>query len=51
MGANFVIGFFNLFNLTQFGLIGELIISIIGAIVLVVIVHLFTSRRTARAVE
>jgi uncharacterized membrane protein YeaQ/YmgE (transglycosylase-associated protein family) len=51
VGANFVIGFFNLFNLTQFGLIGELIISIIGAIVLVVIVHLFTSRRTARAVE
>jgi uncharacterized membrane protein YeaQ/YmgE (transglycosylase-associated protein family) len=51
VGANFVIGYFNLFNLTQFGLVGELIVAIIGAIVLVVLLHLFTSRRTARTAE
>ncbi|HEV8189894.1 MAG TPA: GlsB/YeaQ/YmgE family stress response membrane protein [Ktedonobacterales bacterium] len=49
IAANFVVGYFGLFNLTQFGLIGELIVAIIGAILLVVVVRLFTSRRTVRA--
>lgn len=43
--ANYVVGFFALFNLTQFGLMGELIVAIIGAILLVVLVHLITTRR------
>jgi len=47
--ANFVVGYFALFNLTQFGLMGEIIVAIIGAILLVVLVHLATSRRSARA--
>ncbi len=47
--ANFVVGYFALFNLTQFGLVGELIVAIIGAILLVVLVHLATSRRSVRA--
>lgn len=50
VAANFVIGFFNLFNLTKFGLLGELIVAVIGAILLVVLVHLFTSRRTSQSV-
>ncbi len=47
IGANFVVSHFNLFSVAQYGLPGELIIAIIGAIVLVVIVHLFTFRRSA----
>jgi uncharacterized membrane protein YeaQ/YmgE (transglycosylase-associated protein family) len=47
--ANFVVGYFGLFNLTRFGLMGELIVAIIGAILLVVLVRLVTSRRTMRA--
>ncbi|HET8909734.1 MAG TPA: GlsB/YeaQ/YmgE family stress response membrane protein [Ktedonobacterales bacterium] len=47
--ANFVIGYFALFDLTHFGLMGELIVAIIGAILLVVLVHLATSRRSMRA--
>ena len=47
--ANFVIGYFALFNLTQYGLVGELIVAVIGAILLVVLLHLVTGRRFARA--
>jgi uncharacterized membrane protein YeaQ/YmgE (transglycosylase-associated protein family) len=49
IAANFVVGHFALFNLTRFGLLGELIVAIIGALLLVVLVHLFTSRRTLRS--
>ena len=47
--ANFVVGYFGLFDITRYGLIGQLIVAVIGAIIVVVIVRLFTSRRTARA--
>ena len=47
--ANFVVGFFALFKLTRFGLLGELIVAIIGAILLVVLLHLVTGRRSASA--
>jgi uncharacterized membrane protein YeaQ/YmgE (transglycosylase-associated protein family) len=49
IAANFVVSYFALFNATRYGLVGELIVAIIGAILLVVIAHLFTARRTARA--
>jgi len=49
LAANFVIGYFALFNLTQYGLMGELIVAIIGAILLVVLMRAVTSRRSARA--
>ena len=49
IGANFVVSTFNLFNVAHYGLLGELIVAIVGAIILVVIVHLFTYRRSARA--
>ena len=49
IGANFLVSAFNLFNVARYGLPGALIIAIIGAILLVVIVHLFTYRRSARA--
>lgn len=49
IGANFVISYFGLFNLSTYGLLGELIVAIIGAILLVVIVRLFTARRSVRA--
>ena len=47
IAANFIAGTFNLFNISQFGLVGQLILAIVGSILLVVIVHLVTSRRTA----
>lgn len=47
--ANFVVGYFALFNLTRFGLMGELIVAIIGAILLVLLVHVATSRRSSHA--
>ncbi len=43
--GNFVVGYFGLFNVQQYGLIGELIVGIIFAILVVVLVHLFTGRR------
>lgn len=46
--ANFAIGYFALFNLTRFGLVGEIIVAIIGALLLVMLVHVITSRRSAR---
>jgi uncharacterized membrane protein YeaQ/YmgE (transglycosylase-associated protein family) len=49
IGANFVVGYFGLFGAQQHGLLGELIVAAIGAILLVVIVRLFTGRRTASA--
>lgn len=49
LAANFVVSYFALFNVTHYGLLGELIVAIIGAIVLVVIVRLFTARRSAQA--
>jgi uncharacterized membrane protein YeaQ/YmgE (transglycosylase-associated protein family) len=49
LAANFVVGYFGLFNLTQYGLMGELIVAIIGALLLVVLVRLVTSRRSMRA--
>jgi uncharacterized membrane protein YeaQ/YmgE (transglycosylase-associated protein family) len=49
LAANFVVGYFALFNLAQFGLMGELIVAIIGASLFVVLVRLATSRRSARA--
>jgi uncharacterized membrane protein YeaQ/YmgE (transglycosylase-associated protein family) len=49
IAANFVVGYFGLFNLTQYGLMGELIVAIIGAILLVVLVRTVTSRRSMRA--
>ncbi len=48
IAANFVVSYFGLFNVASYGLIGELIVAIIGAILVVVIVRLFTARRTAR---
>jgi uncharacterized membrane protein YeaQ/YmgE (transglycosylase-associated protein family) len=49
VGANFLVSAFKLFNVAQYGLPGALLIAIIGAILLVVLVHLFTYRRSARA--
>ncbi|HLJ81006.1 MAG TPA: GlsB/YeaQ/YmgE family stress response membrane protein [Ktedonobacterales bacterium] len=49
IAANFVVSYFGLFDAKHFGLIGEIVVAIIGAILLVVIVHLFASRRSARA--
>ncbi len=49
IGANFLVSHFNLFNVNQYGLPGALILAIIGSILLVVIVHLFSGRRSARA--
>ena len=49
VGANFLVSHFNLFNVNQYGLPGALILAIIGSILLVVIVHLVSGRRSARA--
>lgn len=49
IGANFVVSYFALFNAARFGLPGQLIIAAIGAILLVVIERLVTSRRSAHA--
>jgi uncharacterized membrane protein YeaQ/YmgE (transglycosylase-associated protein family) len=49
IGANFLVSTFNLFNSGHYGLVGELIVAAIGAILLVVIVRLFTSRRSTSA--
>ncbi|MGO8948782.1 MAG: GlsB/YeaQ/YmgE family stress response membrane protein [Ktedonobacterales bacterium] len=49
IGANFVVSTFSLFNVAHYGLPAELVIAVIGAILLVVIVHLFTGRRSAGA--
>ena len=49
IGANFVVSYFGLFNSHSYGLVGELIVAAVGAILLVVIVHAFTGRRSARA--
>jgi len=49
IAANFVVSYFGLFNATHYGLFGELIVAIIGAVLLVVSLHLFTARRSAQA--
>ena len=49
IGANFVVSYFGLFNSGNYGLVGELIVAAVGAILLVVIVRLFTANRTTRA--
>ena len=49
IGANFVVSYFGLFNISNYGLLGEMILAIIGAVLLVVIVRLFTARRSVRA--
>ncbi len=49
IGANFIVSYFNLFGSGQYGLTGELIVAAVGAIILVVIVRLFTSRRSTTA--
>ena len=51
IGSNWVVAYFKLFNIHQYGLLGELIVAAIGAIVLVLLVHLFTYRRSARVVS
>lgn len=51
LAANFVVSYFGLFNLARYGLIGELVIAVIGSILLVVLVHLFTTRRASVRTE
>jgi uncharacterized membrane protein YeaQ/YmgE (transglycosylase-associated protein family) len=51
IGSNWLVAYFKLFNLHQYGLIGELIVAAIGAIVLVLLVHAFTYRRGPRVVR
>jgi uncharacterized membrane protein YeaQ/YmgE (transglycosylase-associated protein family) len=45
IGANWAVAYFRLFNVHQYGLTGELIVAAIGAILLVLLVHMFTYRR------
>jgi uncharacterized membrane protein YeaQ/YmgE (transglycosylase-associated protein family) len=49
IGANFVVSYFGLFNSKSYGLTGELIVAAVGSILLVVIVRLFTARRSSGA--
>ena len=49
LGANFIVNYFNLFNSANYGLVGELIVAAIGAVLLVVLTHLFPRRRTVNA--
>jgi uncharacterized membrane protein YeaQ/YmgE (transglycosylase-associated protein family) len=51
IGANWVVAYFKLFNLHQYGLIGELIVAAIGAIILVMLIHMLTYRRSTRVVS
>jgi|GEM_PF-6573693 len=43
----FFVNYFGLFNALNYGLSGTIIVSIIGAIVLTSLIHLFTGRKTA----
>lgn len=43
--ANFAVSYFNLFDSGHYGLPGEIIIAVIGAVLLVVVTHLFSGRR------
>jgi uncharacterized membrane protein YeaQ/YmgE (transglycosylase-associated protein family) len=45
--ANFAVSYFNLFDSGHYGLPGEVIIAVIGAVLLVVVTHLFSGRRTS----
>jgi len=49
IGANFVVSYFGLFNSSHYGLIGELIIAAIAAMLLVVVTRVFAGRRSTRA--
>lgn len=45
----FVVGYFDIFKIATYGLTGALIVAAIGAILLVVIAHLVTARRSIAA--
>ncbi len=45
--ANFAVSYFNLFDSGHYGLPGEIIVAVIGAVPLVVVTHLFSRRRTS----
>lgn len=47
--ANFAVSYFSLLNYARYGLPGEIAVAAIGAILLVVVLHLVTGRRTTRA--
>jgi uncharacterized membrane protein YeaQ/YmgE (transglycosylase-associated protein family) len=49
VGANFVVGYLGLFDSSHYGLVGELIVAAVGAILLVVVVRVFTGRRSTSA--
>ena len=51
IGANWAVAYFKLFNLHQYGLMGELIVAAIGAIILVMLLHVLTYRRGSRVVR
>lgn len=50
IGANFAVSYFGLLSASQYSLPAELIVAVIGAILLVVIVRLFTSVFSRRRV-
>jgi uncharacterized membrane protein YeaQ/YmgE (transglycosylase-associated protein family) len=45
--ANFAVSYFNLFDSGHYGLPGEIIVAVIGAVLLVMVTHLFSRRRTS----
>jgi uncharacterized membrane protein YeaQ/YmgE (transglycosylase-associated protein family) len=47
IAVNFIASTFNIFNISQYGTVGQVVLAIIGSVLLVVIVHLITARRTA----
>jgi uncharacterized membrane protein YeaQ/YmgE (transglycosylase-associated protein family) len=49
IGANFVVSYFALFSAGQLGLLGEIIVAIVGAMLLVVIVRLLPIHRSSRS--
>ncbi len=42
----FAIGYFGVLGITQYGIVGAIIVAAIGSMLLVVITHLITARRT-----
>ncbi len=49
IAANFIASSFNIFNIQQYGGVGQVVLAVVGAVLLVVIVHLFSSRKVATA--
>lgn len=49
IAANFAVSYFGLFGAGKYGLTGELIVAAIGAVLLVVVTHLFGRRRATVA--